>query len=77
MDYELALAEARKISELKERVEVVITTTMMLVLSMPHIPHIQIKESELREPFDILFGDEGLGLYPLADNIWLLTFLCY
>ena len=58
MDYEQALAEARNIGELKERVEVIITSTMMLVLSMPHVPHVQIKEIELREPFEHLFGDE-------------------
>ena len=48
---------------------------MMAVYSMPHIPAIQLKESELREPFKLLFDEEHLGQYPLASGIFAADLL--
>ena len=61
---ERELMEAVNMEELHDRVEVIITTTMMVIYTMPHKPEVQIKEAELRKPFVHLFGKECLGRYP-------------
>ena len=38
----------------------------MVVDTMTHKPSVQVKESDLRKPFQFLFGKECLGRYPWA-----------
>ena len=66
METELALHYAANLDQLKDRSEVIITTTTMVGQSMPHIPHIQAAERDIRDPFKFLFGKSCLGRYPLV-----------
>ena len=68
MPYEEALADAKDIQQLQDRVEVIITTTMIAVYSMPHVPEVLVKELEFREPFTTLFDKDHLGRYPFVDG---------
>ena len=65
-EYEKELLDAVNMFQLKERVEVIVVTSIMVIHTNPHFINLLVKEHELRAPFEWLFGKEALGRYPWA-----------
>ena len=74
VEFERPFLDAVNMYEIKERVDVIVCTTMMCIYAHPHVAHIQIREKELRHPFNFMFGKEALGLYPWASAVFAQIF---
>ena len=58
MAHERSPAVAKELQKLEHRVQVIVTTSMMAILSMPHVSEVHVKETELLALFVDLFGEE-------------------